>query len=246
MKDRQYFRTTLKKDGKSLKLLKQIFPNYKILCWNFWYILKHSNKDIIKIFLEKDFFKKELIFYKIFNKHWILTPILKKTGVINLQRKCNYLVLENVRINSYKLYSYKQIWIKNLINIINQIHSINFYKGKSIVHGNLHPRNFFKQNKNIWIFDFSSIISYYPIEYEFAKIFFYSELDFNLLVKLKSKYIYKNYLSLKKIINFTVEEIIKNIKYNQYNSKDYLENLTNMSINLKSNIKTYQKIRDKF
>lgn len=115
---------------------------------------------VYKVFDDVGFFKRELLYYTIFKKEGIMTPVFDDVS----RRGLNVLKLENIRWFSKRSENFKKLWLDNIAALLKEIHSIDvnrYFKeaqvGSSFLLRDIHPSNFFvSASGELWVFDFSS------------------------------------------------------------------------------------------
>lgn len=213
-KDIQFKRIEYKNNNIFL-LLQKLYPDYEVLIWNFWYILKHPKKNIIKIYPEKIYFLNEKKYYDLFSDKLFIPKIIKEYKIWNF----NAIEFENIRYNAIKFKSVLDISIKELVNILNIIHS-NKLNLMTLLHWNLHHTNFFFKDWKLWIFDFVSV-NYWEIESDYAILYFNSYYNDDYLEQLIKHSI--NNILIEKVYYYTLLKIKENIKYNVFIKDNKLE-----------------------
>lgn len=203
--DIQYKRLEYKNNN-FFEILQKKYVDYEILVWNFWYILKHPQKNIIKIYPEERYYLIEKRYYNLFSDKLFIPKIIKEYKIWNF----NAIEFENIRYNAIKYNCVLELPIDNMVSILDIIHS-NKLNWMTLLHWNLHHSNFFLKDNRLWIFDFVSS-NYWEIESDYSFLYFnsnYNDLFLNKLISLS-----KNNISIIKVYYFTLLKIKENIKYN--------------------------------
>lgn len=202
------------------KQLELIYLDSIILVWNFWFIIvpKDNTKNVIKIYSTKEYYQKEQDNYKYLWNIDIIIPEVLSAGKKNFwSYTCFYMELQNVRTYYSAFDNITNIEVKEIWKILSLIHNESMsVDGKSYIHGNLHPSNFFMtEERELWIFDFVSM-HYGDLEYDIANIYFYSNYNDIFLEKILENYKFQNKIKNEKIYIHTLLKIRENIKGNIY------------------------------